>query len=70
MQRIYLLLGLAVLISSSLAAQQPARKASGNSRGQSDLKPVYQRWLSEDVAYIITPGLACGGSPPSSHSLA
>jgi len=55
MQRIYLLLGLAVLISSSLAAQQPARKASGNSRGQSDLKPVYQRWLSEDVAYIITP---------------
>lgn len=55
MQRIYLLLGLAVLISSSVAAQQPARKASGNSPAQSDLKPVYLRWLSEDVAYIITP---------------
>ncbi|HEY3025714.1 MAG TPA: GWxTD domain-containing protein [Pyrinomonadaceae bacterium] len=55
MRRIYLLLGLAVLISSSVAAQQPARKASGNSPAQSDLKPVYQRWLGEDVAYIITP---------------
>ena len=52
MQRIYLLLGLAVLISSSVAAQQPTRKGYHRS---SDLKAVYQRWLSEDVTYIITP---------------
>jgi len=55
MRRIYLLLALAVLMSSSVAAQQPARKVSGNSPAQFDLKPVYQRWLGEDVAYIITP---------------
>lgn len=55
MRRIYLLLGLAVLIGSSVAAQQPARKVSGNSPAQTDLKPVYHKWLSEDVVYIITP---------------
>ena len=52
MRRIYLVLGLAVLISSSVAAQQPTRRGYHRS---SDLKPVYQRWLSEDVTYIITP---------------
>ena len=34
-------------------AQTQTRKAS--SSPQSDLKPVYERWVDEDVAYIITP---------------
>lgn len=55
MKRIYLLLGLTILLGSSVAAQQPARKATGNSPAQSDLKPAYHKWLSEDVVYIITP---------------
>ena len=55
MRRIFLLLGFAILLSNSVVAQQPTRKASRSSAVQSDLKPVYQRWLSEDVAYIITP---------------
>jgi GWxTD domain-containing protein len=55
MRRIFLLLGFAVLLSSSVLAQQPTHKGYRHSSVQSDLKPVYQRWLSEDVAYIITP---------------
>lgn len=35
-------------------AQTQTRKAS-SSPSQSGLKPVYERWVDEDVAYIVTP---------------
>lgn len=41
MRRILTTLGLMLLVCGSLAAQ-------------SDIKPAYQKWLDEDVAYIIT----------------
>lgn len=54
MRRTFTLLGLALLMCGSLAAQQQARKVAPASLAQSDLKTVYQKWLDEDVAYIIT----------------
>jgi GWxTD domain-containing protein len=41
----------------SLAAQQQARKPTAlasDMQAPSDLKPVYQQWLDESAAYIIT----------------
>jgi GWxTD domain-containing protein len=53
MKRTFLLLGLVVLTCSFVLAQKQTRKPSSN-LSQSDLKPLYQRWVDEDVAYIIT----------------
>ena len=55
MRRTLSLLGLAALMCSSMMAQQPMRRVAVNSFSQPESKPVYQKWLSEDVAYIITP---------------
>jgi len=54
MKRVFLLLGLAVLVCAPASAQAP-RGASQDSSARPDLRGVYARWLSEDVSYIITP---------------
>jgi GWxTD domain-containing protein len=54
MRRALLLIGLVALACSFALAQKQARKPSTNP-SQSDLKPAYERWVDEDVAYIITP---------------
>lgn len=54
MKKTFLLLGLAALTCSFALAQKQTRKPSSNSP-QSDLKSVYERWVDEDVAYIVTP---------------
>jgi GWxTD domain-containing protein len=54
MRRTFLLLGLTALLCCSVVAQQHSRRLSRNSFGQADAQPVYQKWLNEDVAYIIT----------------
>ena len=52
MKRTFLLLSLVALACNFVLAQKETRKPSNPS--QSDLKSVYQRWVDEDVAYIIT----------------
>ena len=54
MLRTFLLLGLVALSCTNAVAQQPARKAQNNPSVQPDLKSVYQKWMDEDVVYIIT----------------
>ena len=54
MRKAFLLVGLVTLTCSWALAQKQTRKPSINP-SQSDLRSVYQRWLDEDVAYIITP---------------
>ena len=54
MKRAFLLVGVVALGCSFALAQKQTRKPSSNS-SQSDLKSVYERWVDEDVAYIITP---------------
>lgn len=54
MKRVFLLIGVAALGCGFALAQKQTRKPSNNP-SQSDLKSVYQRWVDEDVAYIITP---------------
>jgi GWxTD domain-containing protein len=47
-------LGITTLLSISAVAQQQSQKAHLEFSSQSDLKEVYNKWLNEDVAYIIT----------------
>ena len=54
MTRAFLLVGLLALACSFALAQTQTRKPSSNA-SQSDLRSVYERWVDEDVAYIITP---------------
>jgi GWxTD domain-containing protein len=54
MLRILFSLGIATLLSISLVAQQQSPKAHPESSSQSELKDVYNKWLNESVAYIIT----------------
>jgi GWxTD domain-containing protein len=54
MRRAFLLIGLVALACSFALAQEQTRKPSSNP-SHSDLKSVYERWVDEDVAYIITP---------------
>lgn len=54
MRKTLLLLGLVMLSGNSLLAQQPMRKATGAQSAQPTHKSIYQRWLDEDVVYIIT----------------
>ncbi len=54
MLRSFLLLGLVALSCTNAVAQQPARRTQINPSVQPDLKTVYQKWLDEDVVYIIT----------------
>jgi len=54
MRRTFFLFALAILASNAILAQQPARKAATSSAVQSDLRPAYQKWVTEDVAYIMT----------------
>jgi GWxTD domain-containing protein len=53
MRRAFLLTGLVALGCSFAPAQKQTRPSSQTS--QSDFKSVYERWMDEDVAYIITP---------------
>jgi GWxTD domain-containing protein len=55
MKRTFLLIGLVALASSFAFAQKQTRRTLSSPTVQSDLKSVYQRWVDEDVAYIITP---------------
>ncbi|MDQ3746533.1 MAG: GWxTD domain-containing protein [Acidobacteriota bacterium] len=55
MPRIFLLLVLAALACAPAAARQRSRKTPDITTAQLDLKAVYQKWLDEDVVYIITP---------------
>lgn len=54
MRRAFLLVGLLAVACSFALAQKQTRRPSSNP-SQSDLKSVYERWVDEDVAYIITP---------------
>ena len=54
MRRAFLMVGFLALACSFALAQKQTRKPSSNP-SQSDHKPVYERWVEEDVAYIITP---------------
>lgn len=54
MKRVFLLIGVAALTCGFASAQKQTRRTSSNP-SQSDLKSVYQRWVDQDVAYIITP---------------
>jgi GWxTD domain-containing protein len=54
MLRTFLLLGLVTLTCATAVAQQQVRKPRSTAPAQTDLKSVYQKWLDEDVAYIIT----------------
>jgi GWxTD domain-containing protein len=54
MFKTFLLLALAALSFTSALAQKQERKLQSNPTVQSDLRPVYQKWLDEDVVYIIT----------------
>ena len=51
----FLLLVLLALSCTNALAQKQERKPSSNPATQSDLRPVYQKWLDEDVVYIISP---------------
>jgi GWxTD domain-containing protein len=54
MQRILVALGIATSLSISVVAQQQSQKTHPELSSQSDSKDVYNKWLNEDVAYIIT----------------
>ncbi len=54
MRKIFLLLGLTVCVCSSVVAQQQSRKVFHHSLVQPGSRVVYEKWLNEDVAYIIT----------------
>ena len=54
MKRALLLVGVLASGCSFALAQKQTRKPSSNP-AQPDLELVYQRWVNEDVAYIITP---------------
>lgn len=54
MRRAFLLTALVALACSFALAQKQTRKPS-SSTSQSDTKSAYERWVDEDVAYIITP---------------
>src|SRR5262245_7925 len=54
MLRVLFSLGIATLLGISAVAQQQLRQASREPSSQTDAKDVYNKWLTEDVAYIIT----------------
>ena len=54
MRRAFLIVGLLALACNVALAQIQTRKPSGTP-SQSDLKSAYERWVDDDVAYIITP---------------
>src|ERR1051325_2737262 len=54
MFKTFLLLAVAALSFTSALAQKQERKPHSDPVVQSDLRPVYQKWLDEDVVYIIT----------------
>jgi GWxTD domain-containing protein len=54
MLRILFSLGIATLLSISVVAQQQSQQAHQEPSSQSELKDVYNNWLNEIVAYIIT----------------
>jgi GWxTD domain-containing protein len=54
MRRILFSLGIATLLSISAVAQQQSRQANQEPSSQTSAKDVYNQWLTEDVAYIIT----------------
>jgi GWxTD domain-containing protein len=54
MTRILFSLWIATLLSISVVAQQQSQKAHQELPSQSDSQDVYNKWLNEDVAYIIT----------------
>ena len=54
MRRTLLLIGLLVLACIFALGQKQTRRVATNA-AQSDLRPAYERWVDEDVAYIITP---------------
>ena len=54
MRRTLLLIGLLALAGSFALGQKQTRRGSTNA-AQSDLRPTYERWVDQDVAYIITP---------------
>src|ERR1043165_7616235 len=54
MFKTFLLLALAALSFTSAPAQKQERKPLSNPAVQSDLRPVYQKWLDEDVLYILS----------------
>ena len=54
MRRAFLLIGVLALACGFALAQKQTRKPSSNP-SQSDVESTYQRWVDEDVAYIITP---------------
>jgi GWxTD domain-containing protein len=55
MRRTFLTLGLAALLCGSMSVTSHARTAAPDAFAQSGPKQVYEKWLSEDVIYIITP---------------
>src|ERR1044072_5550285 len=55
MKKTLLLLGLASLMCVTSAAQQQQRRTTRSSTAQTALTESYNRWVNEDVAYIITP---------------
>ena len=55
MRRGFLLLGLTVLLCGSVTATTIARRSRAADHKASASSPVYEKWLSEDVVYIITP---------------
>lgn len=54
MRGAFLLIAVLALACSLALGQKQTRKPSSNP-SQSDVESTYQRWLEEDVAYIITP---------------
>jgi len=54
MPRILFSLGIAALLSISAAAQQQSQKGHQELSSQTASQDVYNKWLTEDVAYIIT----------------
>jgi len=54
-RKTWLLLILAALACGPAAAQQRSRKTPDGASARPEMKAVYQKWLDEDVLYIITP---------------
>ncbi|MDQ3688205.1 MAG: GWxTD domain-containing protein [Acidobacteriota bacterium] len=48
------LLGMIFFTSGSAAAHQASPQNSAQQKPQTELRTVYQKWLNEDAAYIIT----------------
>src|SRR5262245_66435515 len=54
MRRILVSLGIAALLSAPAVSQQLSQIAFHDMSSHSELREVYTKWLSEDVAYLIT----------------